>query len=343
MPEANRTKSLWKKFVGLPVLISVVSLALLSGCSSVGKPDQVVPAAVKSNLPDESRFVRFEVSVPGSDRSYPVWRTRSSGRPILLLHAINGLSPDLLNFALLLEEWGYRAYLPSLYGDPVKGRPAYGYDKGFASIKVIRETGIWNPVSTESAGTIVSDLAHLARTVSGREGGRSLAVIGNSLTGAFPLALLEETCVHLAVMGQPAVPAKRMPQIIMRLPHPPEEKRSLTLTDEKWQDIASAMHRNLGKRIVGFHYLEDPMAEIARFDELHERLSGAGLAERFTAYVKTPAGHLFPAERRTWVVASDTTEKRRTLTPHSTYLDAANADDREWFRAKLKSALAQGW
>ena len=109
MPEANRTKPLWKNIVGLPVIISVLALALLSGCTSVGKPDRVRPAAVKSDLPDESRFVRFEVAVPGSDRSYPVWRTRSSGRPILLLHAINGLSPDLLNFALLLEDWGYRA------------------------------------------------------------------------------------------------------------------------------------------------------------------------------------------------------------------------------------------
>lgn len=343
MPEANRTKPLWKNIVGLPVFVSVLALALLSGCTSVEVSEHVRPAALKSDLPDESRFVRFEVSVPGSERSYPVWRTRSSGRPILLLHAINGLSPDLLQFALVLEDWGYRAYLPSLYGDPVKGRPAYGYNKGFASIKVIRETGIWNPVSTESAGTIVSDVAHLARTVSAREGGRSIAVIGNSLTGSFPLALLEESCVRLAVMGQPAVPAKRMPQIIMRLPHPPEEKRSLSLTDEKWNDIVGVLRRNPGKRIVGFHYLEDPMAEIDRFDELHERLSRAGIAQRFTAYVKTPAGHPFPAERRSWVVASETTEKRRTLTPHSTYLDAANAEDREWFRAKLKSALARGW
>ena len=326
-----------------PLLIATLVLVFLSGCSSVRKTEYSRTPAAKSELPAESRFLKFEITVPGSDRSYPVWQTRSSGRPILLLHAINGLSPDLLNFALVLEGWGYRAYLPSLYGDPVGKTPAYGYDKGFASIKVIRSTGIWNPVSTESAGTIVADIAHLARTVSTREGGRSLAVIGNSLTGSFPLALLEESCVRLAVMGQPAVPAKRMPQIIMRLPHPPEEKRSLTLTDEKWNDIAAAMRRNPGKRIVGFHYLEYPMAEIARFDELHERLSRAGLARRFTAYVKTPAGHPFPAERRSWVVASDTTEKRRTLTPHSTYLDAADLNDREWFRAKLKSTLAGGW
>jgi dienelactone hydrolase len=339
MAEMNRAQPQRKGIVSL--LIPVLGLALLSGCSTVGKPAR--PAAAEASLPTESRFVKFEIAVPGTSRSYPVWRTRSAGRPILLLHAINGLSPDLMNFALVLEDWGYRAYLPSLYGDPIGKTPAYGYDKGFASIKVIRGTGIWNPVSTESAGTIVSDIAHLARTISAREGGRSLAVIGNSLTGSFPLALLEESCVRLAVMGQPAVPAKRMSQILLRLPHPPGKKRALTLTDEKWTDIVAVLRRNPGKRIVGFHYLEDPMAEIDRFDELHERLAHAGLARRFTAYVKTPPAHPFAGDRRSWVVASETDEKRRTLTPHSTYLDAADPEDLAWFRTKLKSALARGW
>lgn len=326
------------------LFIPVLYIASLSGCVSLEKVDRPrLATGAKSDLPNESRFVKFEISVPGTSRSYPVWRTRSNGRPILLLHAINGLSPELLNFALVLEDWGYRAYVPSLYGDPIGKAPAYGYDKSFASIRVIRDSGVWNPVSTESAGKIVSDIAVIARTVSAREGGRSLAVIGNSLTGSFPLALLEERCVRLAVLGQPAVPAKRMPQILLRIPHRPEEKRSLTLTDEKWQDIVGALRRNPGKRIVGFHYLEDPMAEIDRFDELHERLARGGLAHRFTAYVKTPPDHSFAKERRSWVVASETDEKRGTLTPHSTYLDAADLEDRAWFRAKLRSALARGW
>lgn len=338
---AEMTRANRKGKTSISLLIAVLSVAILSSCSTVGKLDR--PPVAASSLPAESSFVKFEIAVPGTSRTYPVWRTRSAGRPILLLHAINGLSPDLLNFALVLEDWGYRAYLPSLYGDPIGRTPAYGYDKGLASIKVIRDTGIWNPLSIDSPGPIVSDLATIARTVSAREGGRHLAVIGNSLTGFFPLALLEEPCVRFAVLGQPAVPAKKVPQIMLHLPHSPEEKRSLTLTDEKWNDLVRVLQRNPDKTLVGFHYLEDPMAEIERFDELHERLDRAGLARRFTAYVKTPPAHPFAGERRSWVVASETHEKRRTLTPHSTYLDAADPEDRVWFRAKLKSALAGGW
>ncbi len=317
--------------------VAIVSLPLLlAACATRKKPAATAP-------PPESRFVRQEISVPGTGRSYPVWRTRAPGRPILLFHPINGLSPDCLRFALELERWGYRVYLPGLYGDPVAGDPAYGYDRELGSIRVIRRAGTWNPVSAESTGAIVGDAAAIARWVSRREGGRRLAVIGNSLTGAFPLALLDESCVGLAVLGQPALPAKRLPRILLRLPQPAEERRALPLDEEKWSAIARALRRDPDKRLVGFHYQDDPVASIERFDTLHERLARAGLSRRFTAYVKTPVSGTFAAERRGWVVAAETEERRKMVTPHSTYLDAENEADRAWFRERLRETLARGW
>jgi dienelactone hydrolase len=308
--------------------------ALAAKGASVRKPGD--------SPPPESRFVRFEIALPGSGRAYPVWRTRAPGRPLLLLHPINGLSPDCLRLALELEQWGYRVYLPSLYGDPVGREPAYGYNRELASIKVIRRAGTWNPLSTESTGPIVEDVAALARAVSGREGGRRLAVVGNSLTGSFPLALLDEPCVGLAVLGQPAVPVKRVPQILLRLPQAPSEREALPLDEEKWGKVLAAMRRHPGKRIVGFHYEDDPIASIPRFDTLRERLAGAGLGSRFTAYVASPPGSGY-ASARPWVVARETAEIQRMLTPHSTYLDAADEADRAWFRQRLRAELAKGW
>lgn len=319
-----------------PFVVSLLAASLVCGCAAIRKSED-------SPAPRESRFVRLEIPIPGTSRTYPVWRTRSPGRPILLFHAINGLSPDFLRFALDLEQWGYRVYLPSLYGDPISGEPAYGYDKEITSVRVIRRSGIWNPVSTESAGLIIEDAAAMARWVSKAEGGRHLAVIGNSLTGAFPLALLEEPCVRIAVLGQPAAPAKRLPLILLRIPQSPEKQRSLTLTEEKWNKIVGAMRRNPDKQILGFHYREDPMASIHRFDELHDRLSRAGLANRFTAYVMIPPGSPYASERRRWVVGAETREKQGMLTPHSTYLDSENEEDREWFRSHLRKALASAW
>ena len=318
------------------VLPALVAPLLLNSCAVVGEPPVGPP-------PPESRFVRHVIPIAGTDRTYPVWRTRAAGRPVLLLHALNGLSPDLLKFALELETWGYRVYLPSLYGDPIGDESAFGYDKELSSIRLLRESGTWNPVSTESTGPIIEDAAVMARWVSRREGGQSLAVIGNSITGGFPLALLDEPCVGLAVLGQPALPARRLGEVMLRIPQGEKKRRSLTVTEEKWASIVSAMRKSPGKRLVGFHYFQDPMGAIERFDELHERLAGEGLAARFTAYVMLPPDSRDAAERRDWLVPGETGERRTMTTPHSTFLDAENELDRAWFRSRLRKALARSW
>jgi dienelactone hydrolase len=272
-----------------------------------------------------------------------MWRTRAPGPPILFLHPINGLSPELLHFALELESWGYRVYLPSLYGDPVLGDPAYGYDRALASMLVVRRSGTWRPHATGSTGTVVGDAAALARWVSQTEGGVRVAVIGNSFTGAFPLALLAEPTVSLAVLGQPSLPAKRLGRILLRLPDPPRRERAVTLSEAEWSATLDALRRHPEKRIVGFHYREDPVAPIERFDALHERLRQEGLADRFHAHVLGPPGDTYEAERAFWVRGGSTGEVPGMLTPHSTYLDAAEATDRAWFRDRLRRELAGGW
>jgi dienelactone hydrolase len=322
----------------LLALAFFIGAILQTGCVTTGKPGSKAPTP---DLPRESRFVRSEVAIPGAARSYPMWRTRSGGRPVLLLHPINGLSGDFLRFALEMETWGYRVYFPSLYGDPIKGEPAYGYDKELGSIKLLRESGTWNPVATESTGPIVDDARAMARWISRREGGRGLIVVGNSLTGTFPLALLDEPCVKTAVLGQPALPAMRLPQVMLRIPQSMEKRRALTLTETQWDSIAASLRKNPDKRIIGFHYREDPIAPIERFDSLHERLEAEGLANRFRAFVLSPAGAAYAAERGNWVVGSDTVERRKMVTPHSTYLDAENLKDREWFRDHLQRALTK--
>lgn len=316
-------------------LLAAVALAVASfqaGCVSV------VRTGAESGLPPESRFVRNEVAIPGTARSYPLWRTRSPGRPVLLLPPINGLSGDFLRFALEMETWGYRVYFPSLYGDPVRGEPAFGYDRELGSIRLLKESGTWNPVSSESTGPIVGDVRTMARWVSRREGGSGLIVIGNSLTGAFPLALLDEPCVRTAVLGQPALPAMRVPQVMLRIPQSPGKRKAIPLREEDWKRVLAALHADPGKRILGFHYEDDPVAAIERFDTLHTRLAAAGLGSRFRAFVLAAPG----AELRgAWVTSAETKERRGMLTPHSTFLDAGNAEDLRWFRERLRAELAR--
>ena len=337
----KRVRCQARKIVCVPTLLLCVACFLgLTSCVTLTPPSKDKP--VSAELPAESRFTKLSISIPGSGKEYPTWRTKSKGRPILLLHPINGLSPDLLNFALELESWGYRVYLPSLYGDPIKNEPAYGYDKGLSTIKVIRDDGDWNPVSTDSMGPIIEDVAAMARWISRREG-RSIAVIGNSLTGSFPLAILDEPSVRVAVLAQPATPVMRVPQIMMRIPQSEEKRRSLALSEEDWSKVISALRKNRSKKIIGFHYANDPIAAIEKFDELHERLDSAGLARRFTAYVLEPNTSQYADERSSWVVSATTQERQKMLTPHSTYISPENQADLDWFRKQLKTALSKTW
>ncbi len=326
----------------LIALLAITGSVFLSSCTTLPSRETSIVSETGAGLsgaPAESRFVKLSAKVAGSDEAFPVWRTRSPGKPVLLLHPINGLSPKFLHFALEMERWGYRVYLPSLYGDPIMDKPAYGFDRGLAMIKFLKKDGRWNPVATDTMGPIVDNVAGLARWVSQKEGGRRIAVIGNSLTGMMPLAILDEPSVRVAVIGQPATPALKVHEIAGRLPQSKEKQEAISISEEEWNSVENALRRDSRKRIFGFHYFDDPMASIERFDVLHKRLTAAGLSNRFKAYVLERPGTGFAGERSSWVVGNETTEKRKMLTPHSTYGANENSEDQAWFRKQLKSAL----
>jgi dienelactone hydrolase len=317
-------------------------MMVFSSCTTL--PSRETPLAAKtgpnlSEPPEESRFVKLEAGIPGAEVAYPVWRTRSPGKPVLFLHPINGLNPRLLHLALEMEKWGYRVYLPSLYGDPIMGESAYGFDKGISMIRFLKQDGRWNPVATDTMGPIVDEVASIARWVSRKEGGRRIAVIGNSLTGMMPLAILDEPSVRVAVLGQPATPALRMHDIAFRIPQSKEKREALSISEEKWESVVSAMRSDSRKRIFGFHYVEDPLASIDRFDSLNERLEEAGIRNRFRAYVLARSGDSYAEERSGWVKGGRTMERPRMLLPHSTYGAAENPEDEEWFRTQLRKSL----
>lgn len=323
-------------------LVAIACAVSFSSCTTLPSLETKIAVETGSDLsepPAESRFVKTSAKVSGSGEVYPIWHTRSPGKPVLLLHPINGLSSSFLHFALEMERWGYRVYLPSLYGDPIMKEPAYGFDRGLAMIKFLKKDGRWNPVATDTMGPIVEDVAGLACWVSEKEGGSKIAVIGNSLTGMIPLAILDEPSVQVAVLGQPATPALKVHEITGRIPQSKEKQEAISISDENWASVSQALKRDSNKRLLGFHYVDDPMASIARFDVLNERLTDAGLKGRFKAYVLERPGTGFVAGRPSWVIGSETDEKRKMLTPHSTYGANENPEDQAWFRKQLKSAL----
>jgi dienelactone hydrolase len=316
-------------------IAGVVSITFSTGC---------VTHCPKETLatPTRAKFERLTVTLPGKSEVDSVWRTRSPGKPILLFHAINGISPALLEFALEMETWGYRVYLPSLYGDPIMGESAYGYDMALEALTFLKEDERWNLHGKDNAGPILDEVLAWTDWVKGKEPGKPLAVIGNCLSGSFPLAVLAEPGVELAVLAQPALPVVKYHEIFLRLPQSEEKQRGLGIPDETMEKLAVAMRKNPNKRIVGFHYVHDPLAPIAKYDALHDFLSGHGLADRFEAVVLKRPGSRFLNSRHQWASGADTAEPLKLLTPHSTIANPESSLDRKWFRSELRKRLTAG-
>ncbi|MEM7602807.1 MAG: hypothetical protein AAF357_15525 [Verrucomicrobiota bacterium] len=333
---ANKTNPRHPGWSGILVASFFGMAMITSSCVNCCPDERTTP-------PPESAFAK--VSLAGTSKSLPyaTWHTKSPGHPILLLHALNGISPSVLHWALEMESWGYRVYVPSLYGDPIQGEPAYGCDNGIAAARFLSKMPEWNLSSTAHPGPIVDEVRSLAGEVSAREGHRDIAIIGNCLTGILPLAVLDEHFVRVAVLSQPAMPVMKLHQVLFRLQQSPAKQRALPLSDTHLDPILSAIHAHPEKRVIGFHYAHDPVAPIIKFDQLHKAMERAGLSNRFTAYVMERPNSTYNSERSSWIVGKTTDQKRKMLTPHSTLSNPESRDDRDWFRARLRRELDTAW
>ena len=132
-------------------------------------------------------------------------------------------------------------------------------------------------------------------------------------------------------------------QILFRIPQPLAAQRALPLSKDHLNPILQGLKNHPDKRIIGFHYAHDPVAPIAKFDYLHEVLSEASLADRFTAYVMKLPDTGYASARPEWVSSEITEQKRKMLTPHSTLSNPESLDDRAWFRAQLRRELDHAW
>jgi dienelactone hydrolase len=133
----------------------------------------------------------------------------TTGRTVLVLHELPGLTQDDLALARALGQRGFNVFAPLLFGAPEQDSVTKGYDQAcrsklFACGELSTRSAILDPIDT-----LCAELA--------KRGGRTIGVIGMCLTGVFPLALLNDTSgapanrVAAAVLCQPTVPFTLFP------------------------------------------------------------------------------------------------------------------------------------
>lgn len=168
-------------------------MLLLPGC--VALPDHCKSAA--ENRADTrprqerllSQFDREKMGAPGKEFVVftPKKAPRRSGPPVIVLHEMPALSPDLLELALRVSRKGYSVYVPLLWGG----------EKENAASKMLfirralelRASPEWVAGSADADRPILDRLESLCLAVSARHRNQRIGVIGNCVTGVFPLAL----------------------------------------------------------------------------------------------------------------------------------------------------------
>ncbi|MBX7211600.1 MAG: dienelactone hydrolase family protein [Verrucomicrobiaceae bacterium] len=275
------------------------------------------------DLPCASRFdERHFKGRSGYD--YPVYRTKSHrGPPILVLHELNGLSAAPLDFCLELERNGWTAYAPALFGK-------YGDDDMFAALKGLKKDSRWHLTDPHSSGPVLDDVAAMVAWISRQHGGRRVVVMGNCLSGGFPLALLGRADVRAAILCQPAMPFPTSPANTLLEIQSVDSKRLMALPDEMVEKTFAAMKRDPSKRLIGFHYREDWIAMFEKFEWLHQELVRRGMGEKFKPVVMVPADR--PCRQEDWWQVAYTDARRHLKGPHNTVTASDNATDRRHMR-----------
>jgi Dienelactone hydrolase family len=174
---------------------------------------------------------------------------RASGRPVIIMHEIFGLTPAVVDFARLLTDAEFKVYMPVLFGssDPTAGklRGAVDFFCVMSEFKVLsnNDPGPW--------ADWIRELASFAYTENAP--GKGVGVIGLCVTGNLALSAALNPCVTAPVMSEPALPFFRAGGLHVSA----EELSAVTLRVS-----------NEGLVIRGYRFEKDWICRRARFKDL---------------------------------------------------------------------------
>lgn len=302
--------------------ITLTTAALLTNCEVITHSR----GCGRCPMPDESGFERREFHGTKSGRTYPVHVTRGGDAPFVMLHPLGGLDPCTLEVCKELEKRGWKVHAPILDGGGYGDR---NIPRGYLHV---RTNAAWKVTDPHSSGDVLHDMRAFVAQVSAAHGGRRVVVMGSCLTGGFPLAMLDLPCVRTAVLCQPALPFKTWFGDWTR------DADSWAIPAEIEAAVLKTLARDPSKRILGFHYYEDPAAPFRKFEALHGKL-GPKLENRFR-----PVVVLRGSSRMTppawWDQPVLRTRIRPSLSdPHSTVCGAMDPHDRKQIRKRFFELL----
>lgn len=184
---------------------------------------------------------------------------RGSGPAVIVICEIPGITPLVADFGRRVDEAGFTAVLPSLFGTPGKElSPAYGA-QSLAWACVSKEFATWARNKTSPA-------THWCKALARHEheqcGGTGVGVVGMCLTGNFALAMMVDPVVQAPVLSQPSLP------FVLTGGH----KRDLNLSPGDLAAVKARCEDEEDLCVLGLRFSGDFMAPAERFARLSEEL-----------------------------------------------------------------------
>jgi dienelactone hydrolase len=201
---------------------------------------------------EQTRFVHGQ-------HDWPLYRA-GQGPPVLIMHEVPGITPQVAAFAERVANAGFSVALPSLFGTPGKALSA-GYAVGQLLRACISKE--FHVLATRGASPITASLRALCRQLHEESGGKGVGAVGMCLTGNFALTLMVDPWVMAPVLSQPSLPFGLT-----------KEKRAAPhISGEDLQTVKGRVAQ--GACVIGLRFTADPLCSGARFETLRKEL-GSG-------------------------------------------------------------------
>jgi dienelactone hydrolase len=238
------------------------------------------------------------------------------GPAVIVMSEIPGITPAVARFAQRMADAGFTAFMPQLFGEPM--RPL---SRGYANRVILRAciSREFKVLASRESSPIVNWLRALARHAHAQCGGPGVGAVGMCFTGNFALAMMLDAPMLAPVLAQPS------------LPFAINESRRGGLHVSA-REIAAAHEKidQQGAKILALRFVQDPMCPGERFARLREEFGAAVETIEIDARHANPAGpktphsvltnHLIDAQGEPTRAALDRTiaflREQLSVTPH---------------------------
>jgi dienelactone hydrolase len=205
---------------------------------------------------------------------------RGTGRAVIVVHEIPGITPGVIEFADRVVSAGFTVVMPLLVGEVGREPSGVYMASSMTKVCISRE---FTTLALRKTSPIISWLRALAKSLHNELGGKGVGAVGMCFSGGFALGMMLDDTMVAPVLSQPSLPFAFGKARGADLNLSPDDEAVIRRRAEEGCQVLGL--RFTGDRLVG-----------KRFDSLRNLLGGQFIAVEFES--QKPSDHSVLTEQR---------------------------------------------